>query len=57
MIQKAQFSPKTYRYLEWIEGRSDNGKEWTSTERKTGQIQIRKQDHTSVAQILSTTTR
>ena len=27
---------KKYRYLEWTEGRSDNGKECTSTEGKTG---------------------
>ena len=33
-----QFSPKKYRYLEWTEGRSDNGKECTTTEGKTGQI-------------------
>ena len=35
---KKVFSPKKYRYLEWTEGRDDNGKECTSTETKTGQI-------------------
>ena len=29
--KKVQFSPKKYRYLEWTEGRGDNGKECTST--------------------------
>ena len=36
--KKVQFFPKKYRYLEWTEGRGDNGKECTSTEGKTGQI-------------------
>ena len=36
--KKVQFSPKKYRYLEWTEGRDDNGKEYTSTEGKTRQI-------------------
>ena len=54
---KKQFSPKNYRYLEWTKGRGDNGKECTSTEGKTGQIQIRRQDHMSVAQALYTTTK
>ena len=26
MLQKIQFSPKKYRYLEWTEGRGDKGK-------------------------------
>ena len=29
-----------YRYLEWNEGRGDNGKKYTSTEGKTGQIYL-----------------
>ena len=32
--KKIQFSPKKYRYLELTEGRGDNSKEYTSTERK-----------------------
>ena len=36
--KKVQFSLKKYRYLEWTEGRGDNGKECTSTEGKTEQI-------------------
>ena len=35
---KVKISNKKYRYLEWTEGRDDNGKECTSTERKTGRI-------------------
>ena len=34
--KKIQFSPN--RYLEWTEGRGDNGEECTSTKGKTGQI-------------------
>ena len=55
--KKVKFSPKKYKYLEWTKGRGDNGKKCTSTAEKTGQIQIRKQDHKSVAQALYTTTR
>ena len=54
--KKVQFSPKKYKYLEWNKGRGDNGKKCTSTEGKTRQIYIRRQDHTSVAQALYTTT-
>ena len=42
--KKVQFSPKKYRYLEWIEGRGDNGKQCTA-EGKTGQMWIQRQDH------------
>ena len=38
LYKKVQFSRKKYRYLEWTEGRGDNGKECTSTEGKTEQI-------------------
>ena len=37
-IQKVQFSPEKYRYLEWTEGRGDNGKECTTTNGTTVQI-------------------
>ena len=43
---------KKYRYLKWIEGRADHGKECTSIEGKIGQILIRKQDQTNAAQTL-----
>ena len=36
--KKVQFSLKKHRYLEWTEGRGDNGKECTSTEGKIRQI-------------------
>ena len=55
--KKVQFSPKKYRYLEWTEGRGDNGNKCTSTEGKTRQIYIWRQGHMSVAQALYTTTR
>ena len=38
LYKKVQFSPKKYRYLEWTEGRGDNGKTCISTEGKMGQI-------------------
>ena len=31
--KKVQFSPKKYRYLEWTEGRGNNGKECTTEEK------------------------
>ena len=37
MLQKVQFSPEKYRYLEWTEERGDKGKNCTSTARKIGQ--------------------
>ena len=37
--KKFQFSSKKYRYLEWTEGRGVNGKECTSTEGKTRQME------------------
>ena len=57
MILKSTAFPKEYRYFEWTEGRGDNDNECTSTERKTGQIQIHRQNHTGVGEALYTTTR
>ena len=48
---------KTVSYMEWTEGRGNSGKECASTDRKTGQLYIWRQDHASVAQAMYTTTR
>ena len=45
MLQKIQFSPEKYRYLEWTEGRGDKGKKCTSTARKIGHIDTEKGLH------------
>ena len=50
-----KFSPKKYKYLKWTK-RGDNDKECT-TKGKTGKIQIRRKDHTSVVQALYNATR
>ena len=42
MLQKIQFSPEKYTYLEWTEGRSDKGKKRTSTARKLDKHRYRK---------------
>ena len=55
--KKVMLSPEKCRYLEWTEGRADNGKECTTTKGKTRQIEIGRQDHTNVAQALYTTVR
>ena len=46
MLQKIQFSPEKYRYLEWTEERGNKGKKCTSTARKIGQTQIQRKDYT-----------
>ena len=38
MLQKVQFSPEKYRYLEWTEERCHNSKECITTQGKTLQI-------------------